>query len=67
MMNFNRGISDGMMASEGMNNIYHGPGQGISNFSEAILYDAIRSKTWGLLTHGGFVTYTHHNADGQMT
>lgn len=32
-----------------------------------VLYDVIRAKTWDLLTHGGFVTYIHHDADGQLT
>lgn len=66
MMNFNRGISDDTMAFERINNIYCGPGQGIYNGPKVILYNAVRSKTWDLLIHGGFVTYTHHDMDGQM-
>lgn len=31
------------------------------------MYDFVRSKSWDLLTHGGFLTYAHHDADGQMT
>ena len=65
-MNFNRGISDDTVAFERINNIHCGPGQGIYNGPNAILYNTVRSKTWDLLTHGGFVTYTHHDMDGQM-
>jgi hypothetical protein len=32
-----------------------------------LTYDFVRSKAWTLLTHGGFLTYAHHDADGQMT
>ena len=31
------------------------------------MYDFVRSRSWNLLTHGGFLTYAHHNTDGQMT
>ena len=31
------------------------------------MYDFIQLKTWDLLTHGGFVTDVHHDADGQLT
>ena len=63
----NSGISDDTMAFERTSNIYCGPGKGIGIGPKVIFYDAIRSKSWDLLTHGGFATYVHHDADGQMT
>ena len=60
-------ISDDSKAFERTNKIYCGPGKGIFNGPKVILYDFIRSKTWDHLTHGGFVTYVHHDADGQLT
>ena len=32
-----------------------------------ILYDNWKSTGWDLLTHGGFVTYPHHNGAGFCT
>ena len=31
------------------------------------MYDFVWSRSWNLLTHGGFLTHAHHNADSQMT
>ena len=62
-----RGISDDVMALERTSNVYCGPGEGITIGPKAILYDVIRAKSWDLLMHAGFATYTHHDADGQMT
>ena len=67
MVNVYRGISDDIMALERMSNVYCGPGEGIMIGPKVILYDVIRAKSWDLLTHAGFATYIHHDADGQMT
>ena len=32
-----------------------------------LMYDLVQSRSWDLLTHGGFLMYAHHNADSQMT
>ena len=32
-----------------------------------LMYDFVWSRSWNLLTHGGFLTYAHHDTDGQMT
>ena len=34
---------------------------------KVILYDMWRAQGWDILTHGGFVTYFHHNASGLLT
>ena len=34
---------------------------------QTILYDTWRSQGWDLLSHGGFVTYPHHDASGLCT
>lgn len=34
---------------------------------KVVLYDFVKAKTWDLLTHSGFLTYIHHDANGQMT
>lgn len=34
---------------------------------KVILYDFWRSQGWDILTHGGFVTYIHHDASGLAT
>ena len=31
------------------------------------MYNFVQSRSWNLLTHGGFLTYAHHDTDGQMT
>ena len=31
------------------------------------MYNFVQLRSWNLLTHGGFLTYAHHNANGQMT
>ena len=47
--------------------MYHGPDTNMSNGPKTILYDLVRSMRWELLTHAGFLTYSHHDADGQAT
>ena len=32
-----------------------------------LMFNFVQSRSWNLLTHGGFLTYAHHNANGQMT
>ena len=39
----------------------------MSNGPKTVLYDLLRSMRWELLTHGGFLTYGHHDAEGQVT
>ena len=34
---------------------------------KVILYDMWRAQGWDILTHGGFITYFHHNASGLLT
>jgi hypothetical protein len=34
---------------------------------QVMLYDAWRGQGWALLSHGGFVTYPHHDASGLCT
>jgi hypothetical protein len=34
---------------------------------QVILFDNWRTMGWDLLTHGGFLTYPHHDADGFCT
>ena len=55
------------MSLEKMWNMYHGPDTNVSNGPKTILYDLVRSMRWELLTHAGFLTYGHHNTDGQAT
>lgn len=32
-----------------------------------VAYDLIRGRLWDLITHRGFVTFLHHDADGKLT
>ena len=32
-----------------------------------VLYDLLRIMRWEIVTHRGFLTYGHHNAEGQVT
>jgi hypothetical protein len=34
---------------------------------KVILYDFWRAQGWDILTHGGFLTYVHHDASGFAT
>jgi hypothetical protein len=34
---------------------------------QVVLYDAWRAQGWDIATHGGFVTYPHHDASGFCT
>jgi len=48
-------------------NAYYGPDADVSNGPKTVLYDLLRSLRWELLTHGGFLTCSHHDAEGQVT
>jgi hypothetical protein len=37
------------------------------SFIRAVLQDQPASQNWLLLTHGGFFTYCHHDAEGNCT
>jgi hypothetical protein len=34
---------------------------------QVILYDMWRGQGWDIITHGGFLTYPHHNVSGAVT
>lgn len=34
---------------------------------KVVLYDMMRAQGWDLASHGGFVTYPHHDASGFVT
>ena len=34
---------------------------------QVILYDMWRAQGWDIITHGGFVTYFHHDVSGAVT
>lgn len=34
---------------------------------QVVAYDFVRSRLWDLVTHAGFLTYAHHDANGYHT
>ena len=58
-------MSNNISAFEQTKDLYYGPHT--CTGPRHLMYDFIWSRSWNLLTHGGFLTYAHHDANGQMT
>ena len=63
----NSHLCDDIMAFHRTKYTYCGPGSHIHNGPKVILHDFLRARGWHLLTHGGFVTWVHHDTHGQLT
>ena len=63
----NSHLCDDIMAFHRTKYMYCGPGSHIHNGPKVILHDFLRVRGWHLLTHGGFVTWVHHDTHGQLT
>lgn len=53
------GLGTGKKANSNLDRRYQGP--------KVILYDMWRAQGWDILSHGGFVSYFHHDASGLST
>lgn len=66
---FDRDLDDSALAWEVTRDLYSNPKtrpKGLVG-PQLIRYDNWRSQAWDLITHGGFLTYPHHDANGLCT